>query len=83
MFGERVVGYVVAADKAHLDPTQLQAHCRSELASYKIPRKIEVCDMLPTNFLGKVRRVELRTHAVESPEKEVSDGDTEELCPKQ
>lgn len=63
LFGERVVGYVVPVHGAHVDPAQLQAHCRLELASYKIPGTIKVCSKLPTNLLGKVRRVELRAQA--------------------
>ncbi len=67
LFGERLVAYVVPSDGVQIDPAQLQAYCRAELASYKVPRTIEVCDRLPTNFLGKVRRVELRTRAAETP----------------
>ena len=65
LFGERVVGYVVPAPGAQLNQAELEAHCRKELASYKIPRTINVCSELPTNFLGKVRRSELRRQAAE------------------
>jgi long-chain acyl-CoA synthetase len=63
LFGERVVGYVVAQHGTHLMAEQLRAHCRCQLASYKVPRNIEFCDKLPTTFLGKLRRVDLRARA--------------------
>jgi acyl-coenzyme A synthetase/AMP-(fatty) acid ligase len=63
MFGERVVGYVVAQHGSHIVTDQLKAHCRRQLAAYKVPRNIEVCDKLPTTFLGKLRRVDLRARA--------------------
>ena len=63
MFGERVIGYVVAQHGAHIFADQLKAHCRGQLAAYKVPRNFEVCDKLPTTFLGKLRRVELRAQA--------------------
>jgi long-chain acyl-CoA synthetase len=62
-FGQRLAGYVVAQSGARIVAEELRAHCRAELASYKVPRTIELCDKLPTNFLGKVRRVELRARA--------------------
>ncbi len=63
LFGEQVVGYVVARGRAHVVADQLKTHCKSRLASYKIPKVIQVCDKLPTTFLGKVRRVDLRVQA--------------------
>jgi long-chain acyl-CoA synthetase len=63
LFGERVVGYVVAQNGTHLAVEQLRAHCRCQLAAYKVPRNIEFCEKLPTTFLGKLRRVDLRVQA--------------------
>jgi long-chain acyl-CoA synthetase len=63
LFGERVVGYVVAQNGSRLAVEQLRAHCRGHLAAYKVPRNIEFCDKLPTTFLGKLRRVDLRSQA--------------------
>jgi long-chain acyl-CoA synthetase len=63
LFGERVVGYVVAQHGSHVIAEQLRAHCRCQLAAYKVPRNIEFCEKLPTTFLGKLRRVELRNQA--------------------
>jgi acyl-CoA synthetase (AMP-forming)/AMP-acid ligase II len=36
------------------------AHCKQELANYKIPRAVEFRDALPRNASGKVLKRELR-----------------------
>lgn len=59
-WGEVVVGFVVAAPGAELDPAAVLAHCRERLASYKVPLRVEVVDALPLNASGKVMRRELR-----------------------
>ncbi|MDA1013519.1 MAG: AMP-binding protein [Planctomycetota bacterium] len=59
-FGEAVAAFVIASPGFEIHQDILEAHCRSKLASYKIPRTIEVREDLPKNFLGKVRRIELR-----------------------
>ena len=59
--GEAVVAYVVAPD---LDPVALEeavrAHCRSRLARFKVPSRIEVVDQLPHTVTGKVQKGRLR-----------------------
>ncbi|MEA3218340.1 MAG: AMP-binding enzyme C-terminal domain, partial [Acidimicrobiia bacterium] len=41
-----------------IDPAELIEHCRRRLARYKVPRRIEVRDRLPTTEAGKaVRRL--------------------------
>jgi long-chain acyl-CoA synthetase len=90
LFGEQVVGYVVPRERTHVMPDQLKVHCKKQLASYKVPRVIKVCDELPTTFLGKVRRVDLREQAAGNGrgEPHVRDratavkGKVEEECPK-
>lgn len=62
-FGECAVAYVVVASGKQLNAEALERHCRSSLASYKVPRIYRACDSLPETFLGKVRRVELRSRA--------------------
>lgn len=70
-YGERLVAYVVPAAGARVDVAQLEAHCRHELASYKVPRTIKLCEVLPHNFLGKVRRAELRQHEAHAGEQAI------------
>lgn len=59
-YGELVTAWVVLKPGASLSQDALREHCRKDLASYKIPRVVHLCDSLPKNFLGKVRRVDLR-----------------------
>jgi acyl-CoA synthetase (AMP-forming)/AMP-acid ligase II len=39
------------------------AWSRERMANYKVPRRVEVVERLPTNATGKVRKVELREWA--------------------
>lgn len=56
--GERVVAFVTSANGSTVDPAELIEHCRRRLARYKVPRRIEVRDRLPTTEAGKaVRRL--------------------------
>ena len=62
--GETVKATIVLKDNA-TDPEEilrgaLTAHCRSQLAAYKVPRIIEFRDSLPVSSAGKVLRRELR-----------------------
>jgi long-chain acyl-CoA synthetase len=57
--GEAVQAYVVARDES-LTEEELKAHCRTELAKYKVPSKIVFLDELPKNTTGKILRRTLR-----------------------
>jgi long-chain acyl-CoA synthetase len=61
--GEKVQAYVVASVPA---PTQEQiiAHCRENLAAYKIPHGISFVDELPKSPIGKILRRVLRDQVV-------------------
>ena len=54
--GEQVVAYVVAEAGASLDPEELRQHAATQLARYKVPRRIEVVASLPTGAVGKLVR---------------------------
>jgi malonyl-CoA/methylmalonyl-CoA synthetase len=56
--GEVPVAYVVT--RAAIDPGELAERCRTQLASFKIPRRFEIVDRLPRNALGKVQKHLLR-----------------------
>lgn len=58
--GEELVAAVVLADGATLDPEALRAHAKTRLAAYKVPRRFEALDALPTSLIGKVLRREVR-----------------------
>jgi long-chain acyl-CoA synthetase len=44
---------VVAAEP--VTESELLAHCRTSLAEYKVPRRIEFREELPTTATGKIR----------------------------
>ncbi|MEH6549982.1 MAG: AMP-binding protein [Pseudomonadales bacterium] len=57
--GEAVKAFVVpAVDELSL--TELESHCRENLAAYKVPRSFEVRTELPKSAVGKILRRELR-----------------------
>lgn len=62
--GETVKATIVlkedAAESEETIRDALVAHCRSQLAAYKVPRIIEFRDSLPVSSAGKVLRRELR-----------------------
>jgi len=61
--GEAVKAWVVLRPGCSPDAAALQAHCRRELAAYKVPKHIEFCDALPKSTVGKVlRRVLVERH---------------------
>jgi acyl-CoA synthetase (AMP-forming)/AMP-acid ligase II len=61
--GEVGMAFVVPRPGATLDPTELIAWCRDQMAHFKAPRRIEIVSALPTNASGKVLKYELRQQA--------------------
>ena len=61
--GEVVHAWVVLRPGATADPAQLRAHCKANLAPYKVPAKIEIRTELPKTMVGKVLRRALRAEA--------------------
>jgi malonyl-CoA/methylmalonyl-CoA synthetase len=49
------VAYIVAKSEG-VDTAALEAACRANLASFKLPRRFEIVDKLPRNALGKVQK---------------------------
>ena len=65
VMGEEVVAYVVLRPGARATTDELVAHCQSNLAKYKCPRRIEFIDTMPKNPIGKIQKKELRKMAAE------------------
>jgi len=61
--GEVGMAFVVPRPGAALDPAELIAWCRGEMANFKTPRRVEVVSALPTNASGKVLKYALRERA--------------------
>ncbi len=58
------VAYVIARSPVTVEA--LEAHCRERLASYKVPKAIEIRDSLPLLPIGKVDKGALRALAAEA-----------------
>ena len=58
-FGEGVCAFIVPNDPS-LTVEEVRAHCRDQLAGYKVPRRIEFRDELPKSNVGKILRRALR-----------------------
>ena len=59
-WGEAVSAVVVAAAGCDLALEELQAFARRDLAGFKIPRRLELVDVLPRNGAGKIQKHVLR-----------------------
>lgn len=59
--GELAKAYIVSRKNTQPDSDAILAHCREQLAAYKVPRAIQFVDDLPKTSTGKVMRRELRT----------------------
>ena len=62
-YGELVVAFVVLRSGAPSPASvieELIAHCREQLARFKVPTRIETLEELPKNTVGKVAKQELR-----------------------
>jgi len=61
--GQALKAYVVCKPGVAFDAASLEAHCRSYLAAYKVPRHWQATQSLPKNAMGKILKIALE-HAV-------------------
>ncbi|NJN27327.1 MAG: AMP-binding protein [Cyclobacteriaceae bacterium] len=59
-YGEAVMAWVVLKDGATVSPAELEAYCRGQIATFKIPKYWKFVNEFPTTVTGKVRKVEMR-----------------------
>jgi acyl-CoA synthetase (AMP-forming)/AMP-acid ligase II len=59
-WGEMVTAIVVLAQGEQADEAALIAHCRGELAGYKVPKRVEFRDELARTATGKIQKFKLR-----------------------
>jgi o-succinylbenzoate---CoA ligase len=57
---EAVTAIVVLREGKDASPDELRRHCAEELASFKVPKRVEFTDELPRTASGKLLRRELR-----------------------
>lgn len=70
-WGELVTAVVRLHDGATLELDALRGHCREQLASFKLPRRLEVLPDLPHTPSGKIARAELRDQYWPSQERKI------------
>jgi long-chain acyl-CoA synthetase len=58
--GEAVRLFATKAPGASLTEADVIAHCRRELAAYKVPKEVRFLDGLPKSAVGKILRKDLR-----------------------
>jgi malonyl-CoA/methylmalonyl-CoA synthetase len=59
-FGEAVAAAVVRAKGSALDEAAVIAHVKSQIANYKVPKRVAFLEDLPRNAMGKVQKNVLR-----------------------
>ncbi|MCC6870340.1 MAG: malonyl-CoA synthase [Burkholderiales bacterium] len=59
-FGESVTAVVVRQQGAALDEAAVVAHVKSQIANFKVPKRVVFVDDLPRNAMGKVQKNVLR-----------------------
>jgi long-chain acyl-CoA synthetase len=64
--GEMVVAAVELEQGSQLDEEALRAHCRAQLAAYKVPRRIVQIENTPRSMLGKILRKQVREQVLPS-----------------
>ncbi len=63
--GETLKAYIVPKPGEKITVAELVSHCRTKLASYKVPRVFEFREELPKSMVGKVLRRALRAEEEE------------------
>jgi len=60
--GETVQAFISLRDdyKDNVSADQILKHCRDNLATFKVPRKVTFLDEIPKNAVGKILRRQLR-----------------------
>ena len=58
-WGEVGRAYVVLKDGANLDEGAVIDHCKSQLATYKVPKQVRLIEELPHNATGKILKHQL------------------------
>ena len=61
--GEVGMAFVIPSTGVTVDAEEVIAWCRERMANYKVPRRVEVVDVLPMNASNKVLKYDLRERA--------------------
>ena len=55
-YGEEINCAVIPREGSSLDEEQVMRHCKKNLASFKVPKKVFITDSLPKTATGKIQR---------------------------
>ena len=58
-WGEVGRAYVVLKEGANLGADEIIAHCKENLATFKVPKEVQMIDELPHNATGKILKHQL------------------------
>ncbi|MDP7639151.1 MAG: AMP-binding protein, partial [Candidatus Hydrogenedentes bacterium] len=61
--GEEIMAYVIPKAGKTLDPTEIKAWSKEQMAAYKYPRVVEVIGSFPLGPSGKILKTKLREMA--------------------
>ncbi len=71
-WGELILALVVLAPGASATEDELRDHCRTKLAGYKVPKRIEFRDELARTATGKLQKFKLRAPYWEGQDRQVN-----------
>jgi acyl-CoA synthetase (AMP-forming)/AMP-acid ligase II len=63
-WSEAVTAFVIPREGVTLDPDALIAHCKQELAGYKVPKAVHLVEELPVDPQGKILKRVLRAGVI-------------------
>jgi long-chain acyl-CoA synthetase len=66
--GEEIMAYVIPKAGKTIDPAEIKAWSKEQMAAYKYPRIVEVVDSFPLGPSGKILKRKLREMAAEKTE---------------
>jgi fatty-acyl-CoA synthase len=59
-WGEVGCAYIVLRPDSNISPEEVDAHCRSRIAAFKIPKHVRLVESLPRTASGKIQKGNLR-----------------------
>ncbi len=71
-WGETVVALVVRAADVEVTEAEIREHCRTKLAGYKVPTRVEFRDELDRTATGKLQKFKLRAPYWEGRQRQVN-----------
>ncbi|UQA58414.1 AMP-binding protein [Polyangium aurulentum] len=64
-YGEEVMAWVRTKPGESLTASELEAHCKGKIATYKVPRHWKIVEEFPMTVTGKVQKFKMREIAVQ------------------